>query len=160
MISTNHRRKELAKRIRELFLGDLWIANTNYKLMLHSISYQQAGIRFHNLNAIEALTFHVNYYLEGVLQALEERKLEIKDSLSFEYIPSVNEESWQQLVGKLLQNAERIALHIEQMPEENLDEIFIKEKYGTYQRNIEAIIEHAYYHLGQISLLKKLTAKQ
>ncbi|HBC04915.1 MAG TPA: DUF1572 domain-containing protein, partial [Aequorivita sp.] len=42
--------------------------------------------------------------------------------------------------------------------DEKLNEIFADEKYGTYQRNIEGMIEHCYYHLGQISLLKKLTA--
>jgi hypothetical protein len=128
--------------------------------MLQSVSYEQAAVRIHQLNTIEALTFHVNYYVEGVLLALEEGTLEIKDSLSFNYEPSENEAAWQQLVGALLQNAERLAIHIEQMPDEKLDELFIEEKYGTYQRNIEAIIVHSYYHLGQISLIRKLILNQ
>lgn len=33
---------------------------------------------------------------------------------------------------------------------------FVKQEYGTYLRNIEAQIEHSYYHLGQISLIKKM----
>jgi hypothetical protein len=31
-----------------------------------------------------------------------------------------------------------------------LDEVFVDEKYGTYQRNIDGMIEHAYYHLGRL----------
>ena len=42
------------------------------------------------------------------------------------------------------------------MPNDKLEEIFVDEKYGTYRRNIEGIIEHSYYHLGQISLIKKM----
>jgi len=42
------------------------------------------------------------------------------------------------------------------MPDKKLNEIFVNEKYGTYLRNIEAVIEHSYYHLGQIVLIKKL----
>jgi hypothetical protein len=42
------------------------------------------------------------------------------------------------------------------MSKEQKDDIFEEEKYGIYRRNIEAIIEHSYYHLGQISLIKKL----
>jgi hypothetical protein len=42
------------------------------------------------------------------------------------------------------------------MPEEKLNQVFVDEKYGTYQRNIDAMIEHAYYHLGQIVLIKKM----
>ena len=41
------------------------------------------------------------------------------------------------------------------MPEEKLQEVFTNEEYGTYYRNIDAMIEHAYYHLGQIELVKK-----
>ena len=42
------------------------------------------------------------------------------------------------------------------MTEEKLEEIFVDEKYGTYKRNIEGMIEHCYYHLGQISLINKM----
>ena len=36
------------------------------------------------------------------------------------------------------------------------DHPFIDGKYGSYLRNIEGIIEHSYYHLGQISLIRKM----
>ena len=45
---------------------------------------------------------------------------------------------------------------IEEMTEDALDDIFVDEKYGSYARNIEGVIEHSYYHLGQISLIKKI----
>jgi len=45
------------------------------------------------------------------------------------------------------------------MTETQLEETFVDEKYGNYLRNIEGIIEHGYYHLGQISLLKKMIVK-
>ena len=59
-------------------------------------------------------------------------------------------------MNKFLNNSEQFAKYIEQMPDEKLDEIFVNEKYGTCLRNIEGVIEHSYYHLGQISLIKKL----
>ena len=37
---------------------------------------------------------------------------------------------------------------------------FVDQKYGDYQRNIDLMIEHAYYHLGQILILKKLLNKR
>lgn len=42
------------------------------------------------------------------------------------------------------------------MDDRILDKPFIDEKYGSYIRNIEGVIEHSYYHLGQIVLLKKM----
>jgi hypothetical protein len=35
---------------------------------------------------------------------------------------------------------------------------FVNEKYGSLQRNIDAMIEHSYYHLGQIVLIRKIIA--
>jgi hypothetical protein len=46
------------------------------------------------------------------------------------------------------------------MSQNQLDEVFVDKKYGTYLRNIEAVIEHSYYHLGQIVLIKKMILKQ
>ena len=42
------------------------------------------------------------------------------------------------------------------MPEKKLWEPFGDGKYGDYFRNIQGVIEHAHYHLGQIVLVKKL----
>ncbi len=44
------------------------------------------------------------------------------------------------------------------MTNEKLFENFVDEKYGNYYRNIDGIIDHSYYHFGQISLIKKLIA--
>ncbi|MEJ5055803.1 hypothetical protein [Sphingobacterium sp. MYb382] len=62
------RNQFIAKRLRELFLDGKWIANTNYKEQLESVNWQQATHKVASLNTIAALTFHVNYYLDGLLQ--------------------------------------------------------------------------------------------
>ena len=59
-----------------------------------------------------------------------------------------------------LRNAEKFATHVEQMDDNLFDQPFIAEKYGNYLRNIEGVIEHSYYHLGQISLVKKIMTTQ
>ena len=46
--------------------------------------------------------------------------------------------------------------YIELMSDKQLEQVFIDEKYGRYQRNLDTMIEHSYYHLGQIALMKKL----
>ena len=101
-------------------------------------------------------SYHINYYLDGLLNVFDGGKLEIRDRYSFELPQILSEEDWQQLRNRLFFNAERFASAVEQMPDEKFDQPFIEEKYGSYLRNIEAVIEHGYYHLGQISLLRKL----
>ena len=46
------------------------------------------------------------------------------------------------------------------MSAEKLEDVFFDEKYGTYLRNIEGMIEHCYYHLGQVSLIRKMILEQ
>lgn len=57
-------------------------------------------------------------------------------------------------------NAEKFINHVENMDNNLLTQPFVKEEYGSYLRNIEAQIEHSYYHLGQVSLIKKLITQR
>ena len=55
----------------------------------------------------------------------------------------------------LLNNAELFAQHVERMSDQKLDEVFVDRKYSSYRQNIDGMIEHGCYRLGQISLLVK-----
>ena len=146
----------IASRLREVLLNGRWIANTNYKEQIQSINWQQATQKVDNLNTIASLTYHINYYLAGLLKAFENGKLEISDKYSFDLPPITAETDWNRLVTDFIQNSEKFADKVEQMEDYIFDEPFIDEKYGTFLRNIEGVIEHSYYHLGQISLIKKM----
>jgi hypothetical protein len=146
----------LADRLREVLLNGRWIANTNFKEQLLSVDWQQATQKTGNLNTIASLTYHINYYLAGLLRAFETGKLDIRDQFSFDLPPIQSEPEWNKLVNDFLSNSVKFADSVEQMEDRVFDQPFIDEKYGTFQRNIEAVIEHSYYHLGQISLLRKM----
>jgi hypothetical protein len=146
----------IANRLREVLLNGKWIANTNFKEQVVSVSWEQAIQKVDNLNTIALLTFHINYYLGGLLNVFNGGKLEIKDKYSFDLPEIKSERDWNTLVKDFVNNAEMFANHVEQMDENILDQPFVDEKYGSYLRNIEGVIEHSYYHLGQVSLIKKL----
>ena len=148
--------KDLANRFREVLLNGKWIANTNYKDTLSNVDWIQATKEIGSLNSISALTQHVNYYVSGVLNVFNGGTLDIKDKFSFDFPEIKSKENWNDIVNKLFINSEKFAEHIEKLPDEQLDHHFVKEDYGSYRRNIEAMIEHSYYHLGQISLIKKM----
>ena len=69
-----------------------------------------------------------------------------------------NDDAWQNFLALLWKDTEELIALIEPLSDTQLDAIFVKEAYGTYKRNIEALIEHSYYHLGQIALLLKTEA--
>ncbi|MFY7734051.1 MAG: DUF1572 domain-containing protein [Bacteroidia bacterium] len=110
----------------------------------------------HGFNSIATLVFHTNYYVDAVIKVLHGEALNAHDKFSFNTPIIESEEDWQALVNKAFIQAEEFALLIEQLPEEKLWQNIADEKYGIYYRNIHGIIEHNYYHLGQIALIKKL----
>ena len=146
----------ITSRLKEVLLDGRWIANTNYKEQLLSVNSEQANYKIGNLNTIAALTYHVNYYLGGLLKAFETGKLEISDKYSFEAPPIGSEADWDKRVNGFLENSEKFVSYVGTMDDAVFDQPFVDEKYGTYWRNIEGVIEHSYYHLGQISLIRKL----
>ncbi|MXS71210.1 DUF1572 domain-containing protein [Flavobacteriaceae bacterium W22] len=147
---------QLAKRFREVILDGKWIANTNFKDQLSDISWEQATKKIADLNTIAMLTFHIDYYIAGLINVFEGGDLEIRDKYSFDLPPVESQLQWEELLHKLWSDSEKFAVLLEQMPDSKMNEVFVDEKYGTYLRNIDGMIEHAYYHLGQISLIKKL----
>jgi len=68
---------QLAARLREVFLQGTWIANTNYRHALTGISLAQALHTRGGCNTIGTLTFHVDYYLGGVLHCLQAAHLRL-----------------------------------------------------------------------------------
>lgn len=145
----------IANRIREVILNGKWIANTNYQELLQDVDLKLATSSFLDFNTIASLTFHIDYYLSGIIHAFETGKLEIKDKYSFDCPELKCEDDWVQLKNKLFSDAEMLAKLVEELNDTQLEEIFIDPKYGTYRRNIEGMIEHSYYHMGQIVLIKK-----
>ena len=151
---------QLANRFREVILNGTWIANTNYKDQLSNLNWEIAITSFKSFNTIAALAQHIHYYVNGINNVLKGGQLEIKDKYSFDFAPIKSQHEWETFLAKFWKDSEEFASLIEKMPEEKLAQVFIDAKYGTYQRNIDAIIEHSYYHLGQIVLIKKIISPQ
>ena len=147
---------EIANRFRETILNGTWIANTNYKNQLENLDWKIATTQVKNLNTISLLAQHIHYYIDGINNVFKGGPLDIKDKFSFDFPPINSQQDWQDFLSKFWNATEEFAAFLEQMPDENLDEVFVDAKYGTYQRNIDAMIEHSYYHLGQIVLIKKI----
>jgi len=147
---------QLANRLREVTLSGTWVAGTNFKTQLSNLNWKQATQKIDSLNTVALLTLHIHYYISGMLHVLEGGTLDIKDKFSFDFPPVTSQEDWEKILQRLWSDAEKFANLIEQMTEENLEADFAGKKYGSYQRNIDAMIEHCYYHLGQVVLIKKL----
>lgn len=145
----------LSKHLREVYFGGNW-TSVNLRDSLANVTWQQAITKFHSLNTILALVYHINYYINAVTKVLQGEPLNASDKFSFDHPAIQSEEDWQNLLSKTWKEAENFAYLIEQLPDSKLWENFEDGKYGNYYRNIQGIIEHTHYHLGQIVLIKKL----
>ncbi|MGC4039999.1 MAG: DUF1572 family protein [Flavobacterium sp.] len=155
MAATN----EIACRFREVILNGTWVANTNYKHQLEGSDWQLAARQIESFNSIAVLAQHIHYYISGINNVLRGGTLDIRDKFSFDFPEMHTQSDWENFLQQFWSDSEEFASLIEQMPDGKLDSAFVDPKYGTYRRNIDAMIEHAYYHLGQIVLLKKMLAK-
>lgn len=147
---------QIANRFREVILNGTWIANTNFKDQLVDSDWQIATKKVDSLNTIAVLAQHIHYYISGILNVFNGGTLDIKDQFSFDFAEINAQEQWNLVLNKFWNDAEIFARKVETMSDEKLDSVFVDEKYGSYRRNIEAMIEHSYYHLGQIVLIKKM----
>lgn len=151
--------QQTASRFREVILNGTWIANTNFKDQLDGLEYQIATTQIGSFNTIAVLAKHIHYYINGILNVFKGGNLEIRDQFSFDFEPITSQNQWETFLAKFWNDSEEFASFVEKMPDEQLNQAFVDEKYGTYLRNIDGMIEHSYYHLGQIVLLKKMIQK-
>ena len=63
-------------------------------------------------------------------------------------------------LGSEVDNFEKNALllidQVSRLSSKELDKDFADKKYGSIRRNINVLIEHSYYHLGQMVLIQKM----
>ena len=145
----------LAQHFNKVFVGMNWTAS-NLKDQLDDVTWQEATTQIHDLNTIAKLTFHIHYYVAAIRKVLQGGPLDAHDKYSFDLPPIQSTTDWEHLTYKVYEDAAAVTLLIEQLPDTQLWETFADEKYGSYFRNIQGLIEHTHYHLGQIAILKKL----
>lgn len=150
--------QQTAKQFRDLLCGGNW-TGVNLKDTLAGIDWQQATKKVHSFNTIAVLLFHINYYIEIVIKVLEGGPLEGSDKLSFNIAPITSQQDWENLLDKFWKEAETFASLTEKLTDEEMMGDFAGGKYGNYYRNISGVIQHTHYHLGQISLIKKLLSE-
>jgi hypothetical protein len=150
----------IAQLVEEVFLNGKWVALTNYKDQLEGMDWKVATKKVGDLNTIALLAQHIHYYVKGVNNVFINGGLEIRDKFSFDFPPIESQEQWDTFLEVFWKDAADLAKFIRKLPENQLDAPFVEEKYGRYFRNLIGMSEHSYYHLGQISLIKKMLLTQ
>ncbi len=146
---------QLAKHIKDFYFGGNW-TDSSLKGVLKDVNWQQATTKVASFNTIATLVFHLSYYVNAAIDVLQNKPLTAKDKYSFNHPPIQSQKDWDDFLSKKYNDAEILVDLVSKLPENKLWEDFSDNKYGNYYRNINGIIEHAHYHLGQIALIKKM----
>lgn len=147
---------ELARHIREIHFGNNW-TDSVLQDVLKDVTWQQAiATPIPNANSIAVLVYHTNFYLNYVHKSIKEGVYKFDHEDSFKVPPIQSEADWQALLQKTWDDAEAFAQTVEKLPDSpNLYEI-VAPFQNSFYKNIQGVVEHNHYHLGQIVLLKKL----
>ena len=146
---------ELAQHLKALYYGGNW-TSVNLKDTLQGINWEQATTPVNNFNTIAKLVFHIDYFVVAINKVFQEGILDAHDKYSYDVPPISSKEDWDLLLNQFWNNANVLIGLIEQQPEDIWEKTFVEDKYKTYYNNVQGMIEHTHYHLGQIVILKAL----
>lgn len=149
--------QQTAKHLNDVHFGGNWTVS-NVEEKLSNLSWEQVLIKHEDLNSIATLTFHMSYFINVAYNFYKTGKVIGNDKESFDHPPINSQADWVELKSHYLNQVKELVQMVKKLPDEKLLEPFGEEKYGNHFRNIHGIIEHTHYHLGQISLIKKLIA--
>ncbi|MEM7161951.1 MAG: DUF1572 domain-containing protein [Bacteroidota bacterium] len=144
----------LAKHLENVHFGGNW-CGVDLRDLLKDVDLQLALKKFRSSHSLAELTFHLNYYIEGLIEVFKGGELSIKDKFSYDIPEIKSEEEWERMKAQSFRNATEFSNLLSHMNEDKMGEVFVEEKYGIYFSNVLGIIEHCHYHLGQMVLLKR-----
>ena len=147
--------EQVAAHINDAYNGNNW-TEVNLANTLADVNYTEAiTVTKASPNTIAMLVHHLKFYNEIVLKRLQGSNPKLSNANGFDIPLIENEEQWKQLVEDCLQSAKKLAEATTVFPAEKLGSI-PNDGHTTMYKNLHGIAEHAHYHIGQITIIKKL----
>lgn len=150
------------QRIRSLFTkqynDDPWLG-VNFVDKLKQISPGQAAHKFSpRTNSIWEILNHIISWREMVLQGIPQKSYSSPNHNFFLPIINPSEKEWAKTLDRLGKSQQSWLEYLSVLDESIFDENFGDTNY-TYYELILGVLHHDIYHLGQLSLLARLTTE-
>lgn len=146
----------LVNQIRDLEDGNNWL-DVNLKEKIESISEEQSFIRpVPELHSVAELVSHILVWRQSVIQKLKgiKPKLQVNDPLDWRTNNELKNIGWSGLKSELYSTTGELIELIQNKEDGFLDEKDMDNYPFRYL--LEGIIQHDFYHLGQIGITLKL----
>lgn len=139
----------IASRVHALFFGPNW-TETSLSELIQNHTFAEFLNTEVGTKSAAAVLFHIHYYQKAQLSVLQGGSLNAKDSESFDHPKWVNESDWLQFGSGVIDTGTELEATIVSLPESIWSEAFVKAEYGSYETNLIGMLEHSYYHFGQL----------
>ena len=146
--------QHLGKHFRQAYTGGSF-SERNLREELSDMPLSVARRTTPGGNSVLALVYHLHFYVRGVASVLAGGPLDTDDAASWATPAVTTEEAWRALVDEVLREGEVLAKALEALPEEGVWAPFHDPRYSSVFTNAMGVLEHVYYHLGQIVIVKR-----
>jgi uncharacterized damage-inducible protein DinB len=149
---------QIAEHIKQVYEGNNW-TDVSIAATLENTDWKQAQQQTEaSPNTIASLLHHLYYWNGIIMQRMKGETPVISEENGYDVPFLNNEEEWNALKERTHESFIQLSEAMKNFPEEKLLENYAPHIPSTYYRNMQGIVEHAHYHLGQIVILKNLIA--
>ena len=147
----------ITQNLTATFEGNNW-TDVDIASAINDITFDEAITQTNaSPNTIASLTHHLFFWNGIIMKRLKGNNPSgPENGYNISHIKTEND--WNDLKEKTHQSFIDLANAIKNFAEEKLNETYAEGK-SSYYKNITGIIEHAYYHLGQITILKRIVKR-
>lgn len=145
----------IAQHIIEAHEGGNWTGNS-IREVLKDVSIAVATAQTTaSVNTIASLLHHLTYWNNVMIMRISGVAIEIPEINGFDVPQISTEEEWTKLQADNLKSAHDLASAISVFEKHDLNEPILP-GYSSAYKSFHGCIEHIYYHLGQITMIKQL----
>ena len=144
----------IADQLRRALRGPAWHGDSLAEILEGVTAAQADNVAIRGAHTIHDLVLHLTAWAEIALERVTTG--ETRDIAAFEDFPAAAD--WNLDLAKLFDASNRLAAHIENMSESELEFVLEPNTQSVY-RLLHGVVQHHLYHAGQMVLLKKAAAE-
>jgi len=149
-----HEIRRIQTQMEQAFSGNSWV-NVSLMSILEGVTAATASARpIPSFHTIWEIVLHLHNTQLYILQRLQDEGTDAAPLEQWPSPPEPTRAAWEGVSVRLVQAENELRRLLGSFPEEKLDEPLTEGGTSAYN-NLHGYIQHAFYHAGQIQLLKK-----
>jgi uncharacterized damage-inducible protein DinB len=147
----------ITDELRRAFDGEAWHGDSLFKILKGVTAAQAASRPIQNAHSIWELVLHIAAWEGAVRQRMTGVAVRLSPEKNFPSVADVSEAAWRQALAYVRRTHKELLDDTKKFPEKSLSKQVPGKRGAHYNFGfmLHGLAQHAAYHGGQISLLKK-----